>query len=145
MNELATILISASIGFAGSALLMYIRDIYLYGKRTKEQHRRTIIERRLEKLYSPLYRNIKTSEFLFKQQTLSSVTTQGKQELDSIIDNGLYLAEDELMKLLPRIYGAGYYQEANKEIVGQIVKLITNSYERLRKDYFAFGNIDPNK
>lgn len=134
-------------GVAGSFVLVYVRDMYLYTRRTKEQHQRALVQRRLEKLYSPLYRFVKTSEFLLKRPTISfdiPAGTQGDESrerilLDSIIEKYLYLAEDDLMELLPRIHGVGYYQEENKGIEEQVVKLILDGYEKLRKEYFAFG------
>jgi len=140
MDNLATVLVSASVGFAGSALLMYIRDIYLHARRIKEQHRHIIIERQLENLYSPLYLFVKSTEFLFKERTIK-LSEKEKVIFDSIIERYLYLAEDSLMVLLPRIHGIGYDQKENKEINDQVVELILRGYEKLRREYFASGGI----
>ena len=148
MSDTLTIaVVGALVGVAGSFVLTYVRDIYLHSKRTKEQHRRAIVERRLEKLYTPLYQFIKAAEFLRKKPTLTFTFPLGtnaeesreKVLLDSIIENYLYLADDELMALLPRIHGVGYYQKENEGIDEQVVKLIVSGYEKLRREYFSFG------
>lgn len=148
MDNLATVLISALVGFASSSFLMYIRDIYLHAKRIKEQYRRAIVEKQLENLYSPLYLFVKKAEFLLKKKTFtfeipSKSGTEGRQKefLDSIVEKYLYLAEDDLMALLPKSHGVGYYKEENKKTNEQVVDLIVSGYERLRKEYFALGGI----
>jgi len=152
MTDLTSTLTGAFLGFAGSALLMYVRDIYLHSKRTREQHRRAIIERQLEKLYSPLYRFIKSSELLVKHPTIAVTVSseeskrgeEGRQKefLDSIIENYLYLAEDDLMVLLPRLHGVAFWQKENEETMTQLVKHVVSQYEKLRKEYFSFGASD---
>ena len=105
------------------------------------------MERRLEKLYTPLYQFIKAAEFLTKKPTLTFSYSAGvkaeesreKVLLDSTIENYLYLADDDLMALLPRIHGVGFYQEENRGVDEQVAKLVVSGYEKLRKEYFAFG------
>lgn len=148
MDEVSVAIIGGLVGVAGSFVLTYIRDIYLHSKRTKEQHRRAMVERRLEKLYTPLYQFIKAAEFLTKKPILTFTFSQGahaeesreKVLLDSIIENYLYLADDNLMALLPRIHGVGFYQAENKGVDEQVVKLVISGYEKLRREYFAFGS-----
>ena len=147
MDALSVALIGGLIGVAGSFVLTYIRDIYLHSKRTKEQHRQAIVERRLEKLYTPLYQFIKAAEFLTKKPVLTftysaGVSAEASREkvlLDSTIENYLYLADDDLMALLPRIHGVGFYQAENKGVDEQVAKLVVSGYEKLRREYFAFG------
>jgi hypothetical protein len=62
----------------------------------------------------------------------------GKRDLDSIILNYGYLADDdELMRLLPQILGPGFYDPRNKGTAPRMVELIVSGYEKLRKEYFA--------
>jgi hypothetical protein len=157
MDEFLGVLVSllaALIGFVAAFLLFYLRDIRLYSKRTKEQRRRGIVQRQLEKLYSPLFFLIKYHEFIvpgrepgltyiadpisFSPEGIpESRVSKGKRDLDSIILNYGYLAEDELMGLLPRLVGAGFYDKRNAETVPRMVELILSGYERLRKEYYA--------
>jgi hypothetical protein len=148
LDDISATLIGAFVGVAGAFILTYVRDIYLYSRRTKAQERRAIVQRRLEKLYSPLYRFVKSSEFILKKQTITFSIPAGKDDstsreknfLDSTIERYLYLADDDLMALLPRIHGVGYYQKENAQINEQVVKLITSGYEKLRREYFALGS-----
>lgn len=148
MDDVSATLIGAFVGVASSFILTYVRDIYLHSKRTKEQEKRAIVQRRLEKLYSPLYRFVKSSEFILKKQTITFEIPSGKDDsesreknfLDSTIEQYLYLADDDLMPLLPRIHGVGYYQKENAAINDQVVKLIISGYEKLRSEYFALGS-----
>lgn len=147
MDDLSIAVIGGLVGVAGSFVLTYIRDIYLHKKRTREQHRQVIVESRLEKLYTPLYQLIKAAEFLTGKQALTFSYSSGvkpeesreKVLLDSTIENYLYLADDDLMMILPQIHGAGFYQEKGKDNAEQVVKLVVRGYEKLRKEYFAFG------
>jgi hypothetical protein len=152
MSELTTAITSAVIGFAGAALLMYVRDIYLYSRRIAEQRHRAIVERQLEKLYSPLYRFIKTAEFLTGKAVLAfqgspiqsggaSAITQSpdKKYLDYIIAHYLYLAEEELANLLPRIHGVGFFNPANQSLVQDASDLIVKHYQKLRGEFYSFG------
>jgi hypothetical protein len=139
-------------GFVGAALLLYVRDVYLYSKRTKQQQRRAIVQRQLEKLYSPLFMLVKYAEFTIGKPIMTYIADpisfsekgvpeakvpKGKQDLDSIILNFGYLAEDDLMSLLPRLVGPGFYDQRNAEIAPRMVELVLGGYEKLRKEYFA--------
>src|SRR3972149_6060887 len=78
---------------------------------TKDQRRRAIVQRKLEKLYTPLFMLIKYHGFIIrngdKQPNLTYIGEQGKKDLDSIILNYGYLGDDELTKILPQFLGAG--------------------------------------
>jgi hypothetical protein len=109
------------------------------------------VQRQLEKLYTPLFMLTKYHEFIIGDKGGPNLTyisdlisskpqggvDRGKRDLDSIILNYGYLADDELMGLLPQILGAGFYDARNKETVPRMVELIVSGYERLRKEYFA--------
>ena len=148
-------LLSVLSGILGAALLFSLREFILIPSRTKEQRKRQQVQRQLEKLYTPLFMLVKHVEFILPggEPTLTyiadpisfsaqgipeSKVSKGKRDLDSIILNYGYLAEDELAKLLPRILGAGFYDQRNKEAVSRMVELIVSGYERLRKEYFSF-------
>jgi hypothetical protein len=148
-------LLGAAAGFAGAFFLFFIRDVWLQSKRTKAQRRHARVQRQLEKLYTPLFMLIKYGEFILKDRgpTLTYISEpislspdgfpkrgadKGKRDLDSIILNYGYLAgDDELMRLLPQILGAGFYDARNKETVPRMVELIVSGYEKLRKEYFT--------
>jgi hypothetical protein len=147
MDELLSVLTSLLSGFLGAGLLLYVRDIYLYSKRAKEQRTRARVRRQLEKLYTPLYVYIKKAEFLTGLPTLAieenplgmgPSESRQKEFLDSIVENYTYLADDELTHdLLPRIHGAGFYKKENQETVRRVAELTLSGYQKLRKEYFA--------
>ena len=139
MEDWLVAILSLSSGFAGAVLFFAIREGVLYPSRTKEQRRQAIVKRKLEKLYTPLYMLIKYSKFILrdKKPTLTYIGDSGKKDLDSLILNYGYLAEDELMELLPRILGPGFYQASNAEIVPKVVDLIVTGFEKLRNDYLS--------
>jgi hypothetical protein len=143
-------LLSVLSGILGAALLFSLREFILIPSRTKEQRKRQQVQRQLEKLYTPLFMLTKYHDFIIKDKEGPNLTyisdpisskpqgvDRGKRELDSIVLNYGYLAEDELAKLLPRILGAGFYDQRNKESASRMVELIVSGYERLRKEYFA--------
>ena len=145
MSDFETAIISAFIGFAGAALLMFVRDIYLYNKRTNKDQKRKIIEKQLDCLYSPLYRFVKSGEILLGKKTISvgkSTDEKGdgreKVFLDNIIERYLYLASDELQPLLVKIHSVGFYH-VKEEDANKIVGIIERDYAKLRKDYFDIG------
>jgi len=139
MEDWLVAVLSLSSGFVGAALFFAIREWVLYPRRTKEQRRRGIVQRKLEKLYTPLFMLVRYSEFILrdKKPTLTYLGDGGKKDLDSLILNYGYLADDELMKLLPRILGPAFYQASNKEIVPQVVDLIVSGFEKLRNSCFS--------
>jgi len=145
MEELAfgtiTLLSSLFGGFLGAAFLFYVRDVWLFSRRTREQRKRAIVQRKLEKLYSPLFMRIKLQEFIIRDEsTKPNITYAGEEDkkaLDSTILDYGYLADDKLMKLLPRLLGAAFHDPRNKEVVPQIVNLIVSGYTKLRKEYLA--------
>jgi len=126
-------------GFLGAALLFLVRDVWLFSRQTREQRKRAVVQRKLEKLYSPLFMRIKFQEFIIRDESTKPNITyageQDKKDLDSTILNYGYLADDELMKLLPRLLGAAFHDPRNKEVVRQIVNLILSGYSKLRKEY----------
>jgi len=138
-------------GFLGAAVLFSLREFIIVPSRTKEQRRHVRVQRQLEKLYTPLFMLTKYHEFIIGDKGGPNLTyisdlisskpqggvDRGKRDLDSIILNYGYLADDELMGLLPQILGAGFYDARNKETVPRMVELIVSGYERLRKEYFA--------
>lgn len=145
MTDLDIAIISAFIGFSGSAILMAVKDIYLQNKRTNKELRRKIIEKQLDCLYSPLYRFIKTGENLLGKKTISvgkpsDEKGDGRQKifLDETIERYLYLASDDLHPLLVKIHGPGFYriQEADAK---KIIETIEKDYDSLRKEYFELG------
>jgi hypothetical protein len=139
-------------GILGGAIFFILREIILIPSRTKAKKRHARAQRQLEKLYTPLFMLTKYYDFIIGDKEGSNLTyisdpisskplggvDRGKRDLDSIILNYGYLADDdELMKLLPRIIGAGFYDTRNKETAPRMVELIENGYTRLRKQYFA--------
>lgn len=114
----------------------------------RKNRRRETIEKQLDGLYNPLYVLVKYLESISpdKKPGLTYLaygmdreeTSRGKRQLDEIILKGCYLADDkELEELLPRVVGAGLYQEANKEAGERITQLIISGYDRLRKEYLS--------
>jgi hypothetical protein len=132
-------LLSVLSGFLGAALLFVLRELILIPSRTKEQRKRKQVQRQLEKLYSPLFMLVKYGEFILtdKKPTLTYIGDEGKKDLDSTILNYGYLADDELMKLLPQVLGPAFYDARNMQTVQQMLSLILGGYEKLRKQYFS--------
>jgi hypothetical protein len=132
-------LLSVLSGILGAALLFSLREFILIPSRTKEQRKRQQVQRQLEKLYTPLFMLVKYGEFILKdkQPTLTHIGEEGKKDLDSMILNYGYLADDELMKLLPQVLGPAFYDARNKETAQHMVSLILSGYERLHKEYSA--------
>ena len=83
---------------------------------------------------------VKYQDFVIRDQSskpnLTYIDDEDKKTLDSTIMNYGYLAEDELMKLLPQVLGAGFYDERNKATLPQMINLILAEYTRLREEYF---------
>lgn len=128
-------------GFLGAGLLLYVRDVWLFSRRSKEERKRALVQRRLEKLYSPLFMRIKYQDFVISdpsaKPSLTYIDEEDKKNLDSTILNYGYLAEDELMKLLPQVLGVGFFDERNKATVQQLVRIILSEYASLRGEYLA--------
>lgn len=145
MQELVSsiLLLLASLfgGVLGAGLLFYIRDVWLFSRRSKEERRRAVVQRKLEKLYSPLFMRIKYQDFVISDPSakpgLTYIDEEDKKALDSTILNYGYLAENELMKLLPQVLGVGFFDERNKATVQQLVSIVLGEYASLRKEYFA--------
>jgi hypothetical protein len=97
---------------------------------------------------------VKRSEFLLHESVISfshelgakykGLETREKIALDSTIENYMYLAEDNLMVLLPKIHGPAYYKQPEKEddkqLAEKIAALVISGYEKLRKEYFQLGS-----
>jgi hypothetical protein len=140
-------LVGALVGVAGAFLLTYVRDIYLHSKHFKQRQRRDIVQRQLEKLYSPLYQYVKRSEYLLNESIISfshdskndGLDAREKVVFDSVIENYMYLAEDDLMALLPRIHGPAYYKVTDEKIAQKVAALVVSGYEKLRKEYYDLG------
>jgi hypothetical protein len=137
-------IIGTMAGFVIAFILFWLRDIHLFKKRQKDKIKREIIRNRLEKLYTPLYLLLKSSEWLTGKKTIGTSKSsreegegRQKEHLDKIIENNLYLASDELHKFLPKIYGAGYYKPQNQEDFNKLMELIEKDYEELRKSYLT--------
>jgi len=139
LSSVTTLLLSLFGGVLGAAFLFYIRDVWLYSKRTKAQLRRAVVQRKLEKLYSPLFMLVKYQDFIITDNTtkpnLTYISEENKKELDSIIMNYAYLGDDELMRLLPQALGVGFYDERNREVSQHMARLIMSGYEKLRNEY----------
>ena len=143
MSEWITVVVSALIGVAGAFILMYVRDIYLYDKKFRREIRRDLVEKRLEKLYSPLYRNIKSSEVLLNKSMISygkgsKEEGDGREKtyLDQLVEQNFYLASEELQPFLAQLHGVGFYRIEDKDINNKMVELIINEYNELRDEYF---------
>lgn len=134
MYEWITVVVSALIGVAGAFILMYVRDIYLYDKKFRREIRRDLVEKRLEKLYSPLYVNIKYSEVLLNKSIISYGKEREKTYLDQLVEQNFYLASEELQPFLAQLHGVGFYRIEEKDI-NKMVELITNEYNELRDEY----------
>ncbi|MCK5022884.1 MAG: hypothetical protein KAS04_01790 [Candidatus Aenigmarchaeota archaeon] len=131
-------------GFVVAFILFWLRDIHLFRKREKRQLERELIKTRLEKLYTPLYMMIKSSEWLTGKKILGfsqpvGEKGDGKQKtyLDSTIQQNLHLASDELHELLPKVFGAGYFKTQKDADIKKLVNLIIKEYEELRKEYLT--------
>ena len=143
MQELTTsilpLVLSLFGGVLGAGLLFYIRDVWLFSRRSKEERRRAVVQRKLEKLYSPLFMRIKYQDFVISdprtKPNLTYIDKEDKRILDLTILNYGYLAEDELMKLLPQVLGVGFSDSRNMAIFRQVANLILDEYSRLRKEY----------
>jgi len=152
----SSFLLSVLSGILGGALLFALRELVLIPARTTEQRRRALVQRQLEKLYTPLYTLVKYGKLILKDQgphlpyisdpisfSPGGIPQQGqdkgKQDLDSIILNYGYLADDELAELLPGLVGPAYFQPHinTPEVVKRMVELIESGYVRLRKEYFG--------
>jgi len=140
MNDVILILLPALIGSLTAFIIIYLRDILLYKKQREENIEREIASKRLEKLYSRLYRNIISSKIVLNKETISyskgSEEKGSGKELDTIkatIDKGFYLASEEL-----RPYLAEFYKSStmSKEKVNKMVELIKSDYNNLEKIYY---------
>jgi hypothetical protein len=149
MKEVVPMIIPALIGAAVTFILMYVREIYIYKRKFKREMQIALIEKRLEKLYSPLYRIIKTSEVrLGKPQIGYGKRSDEKGEarqklyLDQLIEDYFYLASDELQPYLAEIHGSGFYHP--KMDPEKMVNLIIEEYSELRSEYFAYAGQSKN-
>lgn len=135
MGDTTSSIVAAFIGLAGAFILVYIRDIYLDKMKFHRQIQRSIIEKQLENLYSPLSENIKSNELQFGQKDLKWSNDAEKQELDQIINKNFHLASNDLQPLLARIYRSGAYN-VSVEDKNKLIDTITKEFEQLRKEYF---------
>jgi len=139
-------LVSLASGLLGGAFVFVVREGLMYPRRLKERRGRAIVERKLEKLYNPLYTLVKYYESVSKDKKPALTflayglrddeRIEGQKRFDSVILNYGYLAEDDLHQILPRIIHAGWYKEENKEKAARAVQLIISGYEALRKEYY---------
>jgi len=127
-------------GLAGGFVIMAVRDILLYNKKLRDERKRYLIENRLEKLYSPLYMRIKSSESISSKRGLiygksSDEKGEGREreEIKKVIHDGFYLASEELQPLLAELY---LKPAVGSEKADKITELIVKEYEELRKQYF---------
>ncbi|MEA2076279.1 MAG: hypothetical protein U9O85_11265 [Euryarchaeota archaeon] len=142
MEEVVPIIIPALIGAVVTFFLMYVREIYLYKRKFKREMQIALIEKRLEKLYSPLYRIIKTSErrlgkpmIGFGRRSDEKGEARQKLYLDQLIEDYFYLASNELQPYLAEIHGSGFYHP--KMDPEKMINLIIKEYSELRNEYFA--------
>lgn len=141
MNEL---LVSAVIGAITGAFASFVLMYYLYDKNFKRERRRELLEKRIEKLYSPLYCNIKSIDALLGKPTIS-YTKRSKEEgearmktyLDQLIEQNFHLASKELQPLLAGIYGVGFYHLKDED-AKKIIELIKKEYNELQDEYFSY-------
>ncbi len=146
--NIVTLLLSLFGGVLGAASLFYVRDIRLYSRRNREQRRRDLVQRKLEKLYTPLFMRVKFQEFIIDDETTKpnityitySKSDDDKKDLDSTILNHGYLADDELMPLLPRMLGVAFFDERNRESAHNAARLIMSGYETLREEYLGLAS-----
>jgi hypothetical protein len=139
-------LVSLASGLLGGAFVFVVREGLMYPRRLRERRGRAVVERKLEKLYNPLYTLVKYAESVSenKKPALTFLAygmsheeiIEGQKRFDSMILNYAYLAEDDLHQILPRIICAGFYKEENKETMERTVQLIIGGYETLRKEYY---------
>ena len=141
MEDWILVILSTTLGLAGGFVIMAVRDILLYNKKLREERKRYIIENRLEKLYSPLYMRIKSSESISGKSGLnygksSDEKGEGKEreEIKKVIHDGFYLASEELQPLLAELYFKPIIESEKKD---KIIELIIKEYEQLRKQYFT--------
>lgn len=153
--DLSAFLLSVLSGILGAALLFSLREFILVPSRKQEQRKRQQVQRQLEKLYNPLFMLVKNTRLLdpagepnlayvsdevdLTSGALRTVSSQGKRDLDHIVLNYGYLADEELAEILPGLIGAAYYQSNinTPEVRKRMIQLIESGYKRLRKEYFA--------
>jgi len=154
MDELLTILLPAVIGAVVAFLILYMKEIILFKKQQREKIERNQIEKKLDKLYSPLYAIIKSNEIVHKKRILSYnewTTSTGIKEnnlnhLLNIIEQGLYLASNELQPQLAKFYinPTEWYEkdgisDKDKRLAKELADLIIKEYVELRKKYYNIG------
>jgi len=140
MEDWILVILTASLALAGGFVIMAVRDILLHNKQLRDERKRYLVENRLEKLYSPLYMRIKSSEIIFGKRKLiygksSDELGEGKdrEEIKKVIHDAFYLASEELQPLLAELY---FKPAVGAEKADKIDELIVEEYEELRKYYF---------
>lgn len=140
MEDWILVILSTLLGLIGGFVIIAIRDILLYNKKLRDERKRYLIENRLEKLYSPLYMRIKSSESIPVKKGLiygrtSDEEGEGKEreEIKKVIHDGFYLASEELQPLLAEIY---IKSSVGTKKADKITELIEKEYNELRKQYF---------
>lgn len=146
MEDYILVVLSSVLGLSGGFIIMYIRDILLDKRKRKEERERYLTEKRLEKLYSPLYRNIMTSKAICGREdivTSKPLSDEGEGweaiELKKLINNGFYLASEELQPILAEYYYHHVIKKDPKqkeEDSLKLVKIIKDDYKSLRNKYF---------
>ena len=133
MNE---VVVSAVIGAITGAIASFILMYYLYDKNFKREKRRELVERRLEKLYSPVYTFTKR----LKEEDGLAITSD-RMRIVELIERYCYLASEELKPFLTLMLSYALYdydmmREA-PEKTEKMFELIKKEYNELRDEYFA--------
>ena len=136
ISGISYLIYPAVIGAITGAIASFIFMHYLYDKNFKRGKRRELVEKRLEKLYSPLYTFTKR---LKKENELA--ITRDRVRIVELIERYCYLASKELKPFLTLMLSYAHYdydmmREA-PEKAEKMVELIKNEYNELRDEYFA--------
>lgn len=91
------LVISATVGAVVGALLSFLLMWILYDKNFKREKRIELAEKRLEKLYSPLYSFINSEAV-----AMELIDFSARGNLMEVIENNIHLASDELRPFLKR-------------------------------------------
>ena len=131
-------------GIAG-AIVSFVFLYFLHDKNFRREKRRELVEKKLEKLYSPLHFNIEIikasvgeSKLGYKKKT-NEESSRMKTFLDQIIEQNSYLASKELQQLLPKMHGVGF-SNLTEEDVEKIIELVEKGYNELLREYNKFLN-----
>ncbi len=124
-------------GFIGALIGSAISVVgvwYITKRQYLEEKKVELARQRLEKLYGPLMLFIKASKKIEQNEESFFLSEEQTKKLDSILEQGYFLAEPDLIEDLVELYGYAFFSpKEDKDFSKKIIKKITEKYESAKR------------